>query len=57
MRCGSEAHHDAGDEQAEVFEVEALFEGSLTGGAELSEVFVEKGGDLVGDGDLLGGAA
>ncbi len=37
--------------------MEALFEGGLSGGAELGEVFLEECFDLVGDGDLLGGAA
>ena len=42
LRRGSETHHDAGDEQAEVFEVETLFECGLAGGAELGEVAVEE---------------
>ena len=57
MRRGSEAHHDAGDEQADGFVGEALFEGGLAGGAELGEVAVEQRGEFGGDGDLLGGAA
>src|SRR6266702_4644984 len=57
LRRGSEAHHDASDEEAEVLEVEALFEGGLAGGAELREVLLEEGVDLVGDRDLLSGAA
>ena len=42
LRGGSEPHHDAGDQEAEIFEVEALFEGCLPGGAELGEVFFEE---------------
>ncbi len=56
LRSGSEAHHDAGDEQADGFVGEALAESVLAGGAELSEVAVEQGGQFGGDGHLLGGA-
>ncbi len=38
LRRGSEAHHDAGEEQADGFVGEALFEGGLAGGAEVCRV-------------------
>ena len=46
LRSGSEAHHDAGDEQAEGLVWETFGERVLAGGAELGGVAVEECGDL-----------
>ena len=46
LRRGAEAHHDAGDEQADGLVGETLFERGLAGGAELREVAVEQSGEL-----------
>ncbi len=43
LRRRSQAHHDAGDEQADGLVREALFKGGLAGGAELRKVAMRGG--------------
>ena len=60
VRALAEASHHAGDEQADGLVGEALDELALgcagAGAADFVEVTLEEGGELGGDGDLLGGA-
>jgi hypothetical protein len=53
VRGAAEAHHDAGDEQADGL-VGKRFSRRLSGGAELAEVAVEPRGELGRDGTCCG---
>ena len=56
LRRSAEAHHDAGDEQADGLVGKPLFEGVLAGRAKLREIAFEQSGQLGRDRNLLGGA-